>query len=258
MSLRCVQQVLREGKATLSICCEIVEYQSFRNLLSYGVHQILSLNYSRTNDIQQMYVLYFFGTIINQFLLCLTPAIEVMSQDFQEIDLHIFGKKSVVSLLGNTIIGWIGAYTAYIVLIADSEYVENDRVLNSNDDLVIECQENSMQFFVFALTVGLSLFCFYLSHPVKNKIYRNTPLVISMIVNVVYTVVILIYPSSTIGSMKVLNLNTNLKIGVILIVAVVSILMNLFEHFIIKRLLQKSYAKKLRERTADQVKRILR
>lgn len=98
-----------------------------------------------------------------------------------------------------------------------------------------------MQFYVFALIISLSLFCFYISNPIKNKIYKNYLLMISIFINFVYTLVIIFHTPAAPSGMKALNLDSNLKISIVIIVAITTLAMNLFETFFIKNFLQKKY-----------------
>lgn len=239
-SIKCVKQILLEGKNMYLICCEVMLYQAVNTMVRFAMLEIASMNYSWVTDYQFTYVSYIFGATVNQFLMLFTRPVKTLSEKFLKIDLRVFGIRGLSSSFGRIILCWIGLFIIYAALQKDDGYIET-KSTGSDDDLVDSCQENTALFVGFCIFSISNCFIVYQSDPIKEKFYKNYVLVLNNLIQFVIDSVLIFSNKTVFKKLDLVYLDSSIRGKIAIISYSIIVAMLIFESVIVRKYIQKIY-----------------
>lgn len=129
----------------------------------------------------------------------------------------------------------------YFYLTRSSIY-EGNHSLAQDNWYVLRCQENTVVFQSLVLFITFNAFAIYTSEPIKEKIYKNIVLIIVLTINLIYNIVTTIFPKIGFKGMELVDLTTEFRIILILIICATGFATYLFEWFVVKKMIQKYWS----------------
>ena len=191
-NISCLVPLLKEGKSSL-----VTSIQTFKYMMMYSLIQFIAVtlamvlsSYLSENQYLSVDV---FIIIPLAFFIPATGPYKFLTKDHPTDTLISFAVIS--SILSQTIISFVFQFVAHLIPVYLLDNYENVCMPDDEDEEILACPDNTCIFLISNVQYFLAAVAFSISKPFKSPIYTNYFLTGFMILALVYSAIIILWPS---------------------------------------------------------------
>ena len=189
------------------------------------------------NDFQFVYINYL-NSIISLVLLGLSKPTQVLSKD--NLPDNLMGFENLCSIYGQMFITSVGLLTTFLTIKNEPWNVEPKR---NDGEYLVEGFTNTAIFLNINIFYVFSVGAFFLSHPFKERIYKNYFLIGWLTICLIYNCVLVFNKDGQMSAMSLYELEKEYKGILFIIIISFSLAMILYEETFVKRFVRKIESK---------------
>ena len=191
-NISCLVPLLKEGKSSLVTSIQTFKYMMMYSLIQFIAVTLVMVLRSYLSEIQYLSVDIFI-IIPLAFFIPATGPYKFLTKDRPTDSLISF--PVVTSILSQTVICFVFQFVAHLLCVYLLTNYKNVCLPDGENKEILACPDNTSIFLISNAEYFIAAFAFSISKPFKSPIYTNYFLTFFMVLAIVYSAIIILWPS---------------------------------------------------------------